>query len=163
MRQGAQQEPKKQEEKPKAPEVDKKALFGSIQSISFPPGKTIPNAPFNFMLTRQAAEAFNRAGLSVAENAPAVMELTVEAVKPGNPHQLWPLVMSAEVKCKGPDDEMIKVWEHQMLLREVPQHMLQQRGLLQLVRSEVGDFFDKFVADYREAAAEIEAGERPKP
>ncbi len=168
-------------EKPKEL-VDPQALFAGIQSISFRFAQTTRKNSFQRMIEQQARQAAERAGLKVAANAPAVMVLRVDT---DYSTELVPLTMSAELWCKAPKEArirvteqdstsaaqfgsgrslpgMIKVWEHRRVLREVSPKILRQMLLQRVLRPDVGDFFDKFAADYREASAGRTISEPPK-
>ena len=146
--------PEKEPPKAEPPKVDSKALLGGMQSLRFQFSKSLPNQAFNAMVVQSAFLASQRADLVVAENAEAVMDVSIQAQKPAQPGQLAPIVMKAELKCKAPHDEkeIVKVWEHQAQIGEVSPPMLRQRQLQLLLRSDVKKFFDKFVDDYREAS-----------
>ncbi|NLX95597.1 MAG: serine/threonine protein kinase [Rhodopirellula sp.] len=134
--------------------VDTKALFGGIEKIAFLP-KSIEKSPtskFNMMVGREANQAVERAGLTLAEDASAVMDLAVDAVPDGT---MALITISGELNVLGLDEKPVKVWEHHRDLARVHPAVL-RRGvpatLLPSIRQEVGAFFNKFVDDYREAS-----------
>ncbi len=155
------EKPPAKKQAPKKKPVDPKALFAGMKSIAFRMQKSIPHGPFNMMVMQQAAQAAQRAELELAqdEDPPAVMDLLVEVEPVKARAPVGVVTMSAELQCKGPDGEMVRVWKHHQALREGKPLMLQGRNLM-LLRKDVGDFFGKFVDDYDEASGDKKTGKK---
>ncbi|MFH1923223.1 MAG: protein kinase [Planctomycetota bacterium] len=125
--------------------------FAALTQLSFQlkSADSNPNSKLNMLVKQQAIQAAKRAGLNVAKDDDAVMfYLTLETTKV---EELVGFVMSAELKCRDSDDQVLTVWSHKEQVASVSPHLLRRAIVPAALRTGVGDFFDRFVDDYRQA------------
>ncbi|MFH1265175.1 MAG: protein kinase [Planctomycetota bacterium] len=125
--------------------------FAAITQISFQLKSvdSSPNSKLNLLVKQQAIQAAERAGLNVTMDDDAVMlYLTLETTKV---EELVGFLMSAELKCRDSDEQVLTVWSHKEQVASVAPHLLRRAIFPAALRTGVGDFFDRFVHDYRQA------------
>jgi hypothetical protein len=104
----------------------------------------------------EAKKAAAKVRIAIEEKDPAVMgiELNVTTAKDS-----FSLVMSAELKCPGPNGKVVTVWKNSKpILTGDPQKMRMTPVLLKLVKDNTDNFFNSFVRDVRQARAKMKAG-----
>lgn len=168
-KQAHRQRPKrdpKQDPKPapkKAPaekRPDARLLLAGLTELSYELKSIDPNPKgrLNLMIERSADLAIQRAGLKKTQDGSAVMQLTLEAVKVD---KLVGIVLSAELKCRHGDSQVVQVWQHRRQVAAVTPQAL-RRGIPATMRKGVTEFFSKFLKDHRDARAEMDQKRPPE-
>jgi hypothetical protein len=111
-----------------------------------------PASKLNMLLRQEAIRAAEQAGLKTAKDDAVVMYLSLETTEVDG---LLGFVMSAELKQKTqPDSVPVTIWKHKEMLATVSPRLLRRPTVPAPLKTGVGDFFDRFARDYREAQAE---------
>ncbi len=131
--------------------VDTQALFARITELSCQFQSVYPNRNniFNLMVQRTAMEAVESAGLTPSKGDSAVLYLTVATTTADD--GLIGFVMSAELKCRRAGSQSVEVWRHQQQIGAVSPQVLRRGTVPPPLRDGVGDFFNRFVKDCRQA------------
>jgi hypothetical protein len=130
--------------------VDKKALFAGLKRLSLelkgPEKKVRMDPSLGPIVQRELETAFRRMDVSLDENAPAVLCLTL-AVEAEGPFIQY--VMSGEIRHRVSESQEVTIWEHQQELGRFAGGRV--RNIQTLVRPKVVDFFDQLADDHRQA------------
>jgi len=135
---------------PEPDPAELRARLAAISELSFQL-KSIDKSPqskINMLIGQLAIRAVERAGLTYVKGDAPVMHLTLEAADADG---LVGLVLSAELKCRDPEFQELTLWEHKAEVATVAPHLLRRPAVPAPLRTGIGDFFDRFVSDYRAA------------
>jgi hypothetical protein len=115
----------------------------------------------NMLVRQEAIRAAEQSGLKIAEDDAMVMSLTLEM---SEVEGLVGFVMSAELQEKrDADSEPVTIWEHKGVVATVSPRLLRRPTLPTPLKTGVGDFFDQFVRDHRQAQAERDKNKPSQP
>jgi serine/threonine protein kinase len=139
-------------EPPKPDPVDLKERFAAVRGFSIQLTSVEPNpkSKLNMLVKQQLTQAAERAGLSVTNDDAVVMHLNVEA---SQVEDLIAFVMSAKLECRDSESQVLQVWEHKDRLATISPRLLRRPTIPLPLKTAVGNFFDKFARDYRNAQA----------
>ena len=148
----------KENQKQLTPAESRRILAG-LETVSFQlkSADRNPNSKFNMMIQQIAIQAAGRVGMTPGQDDNAVMYIEMKLAEAG---QLTGVVMSAELKCRTADSGEATLWQHEEQVGTFAQHLLRRSTLPTTLRSDVSDFFDKFVAHCRESR--VEAGDEDR-
>jgi hypothetical protein len=150
------------DERPKLDASELRERLAAIREVSFElkSADRNPKSKLNMLIKQQAVQAAERAGLEVIKDGAVVMQLTLETPSEDG---FVGFVMSAELTCREPEADVIKVWEHKKQVASISTRALRRPTLPMPIRTGVGDFFDRFVKDCREARGEGDPGKARTP
>jgi hypothetical protein len=150
------------EEAVKLDPAELRSRFAAISELTFQleSADPNPNSRLNRLVREEAIQAAERVGLTLARDDAVVMHLTLEMTEVNG---LVGFVMSAELKCRDSDSKVLKLWEHKEQVATIAPHLLPRPTVPMPLKTGVGDFFDRFVKDYRRAQAEKNKTGASKP
>jgi hypothetical protein len=137
--------------------VDTDALLAAMKKISIRFDKSIdpnPKGHLNQSVMTQAKGAARQLGLELVEQDPNVLEVQVSAAAAPDK---FSVVLSAELKCPGPDGKEVTVWQKSEPILSGDPTKMNPAQVMRVLRTNAGKsadkFFEQFAADLRKARA----------
>ena len=139
---------------PKA--VDTEALLAGIQTLSVQRQSIDlhPNSLLNRAIVTQAKGAARQVDIKVVEKSENVMDITLVTA---TDNRLFRVLLTAELKCPGPDGKPVTVWRKSEAIHDGNQPKGGLAAVVKVLQVEAGkfadEFFEQFSSDVRRARA----------